>query len=73
MKVSEAKTKVCPFINPASKDVYLYTNDDGIDVTTKVSVGQKCICDNCMAWEWYAGEEDEDYDLKEGYCKRLGQ
>lgn len=86
MKVSEAKTKVCPYLSQGMLEL-------------------KCICSDCMAWEYTkivsdnilnVNEIKEEYreyipnnaitlfgvrleredlneDDKEGYCKRLGE
>ena len=87
MKVSEAKTKVCPFISNI-----LPAEDDGFQYGWKVN----CTCGDCMAWEYTKEYEvqafrDDEHDIdlsnglkpkfgkelpedeKEGYCKRLGQ
>ena len=82
MKVSEAKTKVCPFISLGRinirPDTLEYESTNGFS---------NCICGDCMAWvytktktcgikkEWLA--QPEDYkglpeNEKEGYCSRIG-
>ena len=76
MKVSEAKTKVCPFMSVG------FVADAG-DFRSGALVEQTCICGDCMAWEFTDSGvyTDEDYghytgdkipnEKREGYCKRL--
>jgi len=69
MKVSEAKEKVCPFMSTGfAADTY--TLSDGMS-----AIKIKCICNDCMAWE-YIDDCDDNYnelpeDEKTGYCRRL--
>ena len=67
MKVSKAKTKVCPFMSD---------NTIGRDVYGKYNAVSYCICGDCMAWVYtieyeYSLNEELKEDDKEGYCKRL--
>ena len=60
MKVSEAKEKVCPFMNATTLEAKSF-NDL-----------QKCIADKCMAWVvTYTGEGLQSEH--EGYCARITQ
>ena len=52
MKVSEAKTKICPFIENKGKDV---TYSDFRDVPKNIH----CLCEKCMAWEWTSVQTNE--------------
>ena len=75
MKVSEAKEKVCPFIQHivvASSDFSLV--DSGIDDYSYSNI--KCICGDCMAWQYIkVTPSGNTFDSKEatndGYCKRI--
>ena len=68
MKVSEAKTKICPFMSGADTS-YPYV---------------LCLCDRCMAWVYTKVREADiingkvkmskiEEDEKHGYCKRIGK
>ena len=83
MKVSEAKTKICPFLSGLGSGV-APSGDFLIDFESV-----KCICGDCIAWEmtkthkqgglqdpWDEGydetqAEELPEDEKSGYCKRL--
>jgi hypothetical protein len=62
MKVSEAKEKVCPFISGGERTIYMGTDDDGKDITTKALSVKNCVCGDCMAWEYTKTEEQLDYE-----------
>ncbi len=67
VKVSEAKTKVCPFIAEMGEDASGYT---------RFSMHKKCICSECMAWQFtdeYSDIPEVDYETEQGYCKRLSK
>ncbi len=67
MKVSEAKTKVCPFM-----EVFIY--DGSVVFETGELKNSYCVCGDCMAWVWTDNREvDRSIGLNhgEGYCKRL--
>lgn len=88
MKVGEAKTKVCPFIQGSGKNQYK-------DYDGEFSDHINCICSDCMAWRYTKTHEQilqkpKDYEgkvcmpkyldgneldehEKEGYCERLKQ
>jgi len=62
MRESEAKTKICPFI-----DVLVVEYNDMHNRSTDTT-RHKCICGDCMAWKDVSlGDEH----LKEGYCLRI--
>ena len=53
MKVSEAKTKVCPFIQDA-----IFTSPEGTMGTFNVPQNITCICGDCMAWVYTKTKSD---------------
>ena len=73
MEVSEAKTKVCPFMVD-------YTFEANDCIATRY---RNCIGNECMAWEWENKSDGKggdfiatmaNYDCKsttDGYCKRI--
>ena len=76
MKVEEAKTKVCPFI----QHLCLATGVGSHAMTPYSHLNINCIADECMAWEWAGETKDNGYGAKcltgklsttQGYCKRL--
>ncbi len=65
VKVSEAKTKICPFMSGQV--------GNSVDVGTEF---QLCICVDCMAWQFtdeYSNIPEVDYETEQGYCKRLSK
>jgi len=79
MKVSEAKEKVCPFMQDGL--ILSYAIHDKKFFYEGQSVNCLCICGECMAWKYtieakYLNETSTDIvsideDEKEGYCSRL--
>jgi len=69
MKVSEAKQKICPFMN-------------GYEVIGSIAVSKPkyCICSDCMAWIKQDNKNVHLFTLEElnsneecGYCQRLNK
>ena len=67
MKVSEAKTKKCPFIflaDNVAAGVLTYaamTPKEGIPHDAKKSINGNCIGPKCMMWQWLG-------DKSGGWC-----
>ena len=81
MKVSEAKTKVCPFIQNglllAASIVPTNNNDmEAFRIKTN-SANINCICGDCMAWQYTEvgvltrNTIETDRKTEYGYCKRI--
>lgn len=79
MKVEEAKTKVCPFIqrnnatNPTiTKQMEAIGNIRVIPKFANIT----CICGDCMAWvstlDIMESEKESTRQCVEGYCARIG-
>lgn len=60
MKVSDAKQKVCPFINDG---VFQFASSFGIGSTDQMPQNIKCICGDCMAWVY-----TDEYRLVDELC-----
>jgi len=54
MKVSEAKTKVCPFM-----EVFIDVNSVAFE--TMDNKNSYCICGDCMAWKYTREYETKEY------------
>ena len=64
MKVSEAKEKVCPFMQSSAILNGVVVNDEiPVPLTSNIN----CICGDCMAFVF------TDEQKLEGYCARVGQ
>lgn len=66
MKVSEAKTKVCPFIQDANAGEYvgIQTYERGGIIPANIN----CICGDCMAWEFTNTLTKESKELAHEYA-----
>ena len=81
MKVEEAKTKVCPFIQDGLI-LSLIRNDENFFHEGQ-PINCLCIAGECMAWAYTNTHKQREgfseinkvellEEEKEGYCKRLG-
>ena len=73
MKVSEAKTKVCPFIEAEYKSTILSEQEraSGIKPIIKKTKNINCICGDCMAWVYTKENEERAHPRTGEYQKEL--
>ena len=67
MKVSEAKTKVCPFIQSAETLNSIF-GEDVFSFNRDIPVNINCICSGCMAWQYTKEVSDETIKLAQEYA-----
>lgn len=65
MKVSEAKQKVCPFIQPNMERGRFGEPSEAYSIN--------CICGDCMAWEYtiYYEEKEMPTELELSECEHI--